>query len=258
MHKQAMIRRTLLALALGTSAAGGVGAQPGTESVGRHGMLVVGRETVYISHLPMFMAQHRYQGLWEVSFGQPADAAYRAERARPENAGAIFTLVPKDLFRLPELTTARKSFRADVFRGHFEREGHERILADVTVTLKQQVHWHPFRNRHQRPEALTGILFGRGGELFLAHWISVAPSYDQIVSVTPSVPLGDLPVGAQIVLPKRADGQVLRAGEAVSGMMVVDQGPEQPARLQPIDLKVVSEIYLEKGELEDNDLEDRT
>jgi len=257
MKKQTPYRGTLIALALCAMAAGRADArQPGTEEPGIHGMLVLGRETVYVSHLPMFMAQHRYQGIWEVSFGKEADAVYRAQRARPENAKSIFTLVPTERFRLPELTTTRRSFRADVVRGHFEREGHKRILANVTVTLKRQVHWHPFRNSHKRPEPLTYILFGQGDELFLAHWISVAPNYDQIVAVTPSAPLGEIAPGAQLILPKRADGEALRAGESISGMVIVDQGPEQPARVKPIDLKVAAEIYLEKGELKDNDLVD--
>ena len=230
-------------------------AQPGTEDPGRHGMLVLGSENIYVSHLPMFMPQHRYQGIWEVSFGEEGDKVYRAERARPENAKLIFTLNPLELFRLPELTQARKSFRADVFLGHFEREGNERILDNVKVTVRRQVHWHPFRNSHERPELLTYLLFGKGKELFLAHWISLAPNFDQIVSVTPSKPLGEIPEGAQLVIGKRSDGDALRAGESVSGMMVAGR-PEQSFKVTPVDLKVASVIYLEKGELEENVLKD--
>src|SRR5215203_2492110 len=224
-------------------------AQPGTESAGRHGMLVLGSESVYVSHLPMFMPQHRYQGIWEVSFGAEGDKVYRAERARPENAKLIFTLNPLELFRLPELTQTRKSFQADVFLGHFERDGHKRILQNVKVTLRRQVHWHPFRNSHERPEPLTYLLFGKGKELFLAHWISLAPNFDQIVSVTPSKPLGEIPEGAQIVIAKRGDGDDLKAGESVSAIMIAGRGPEQPFTATPVDLKVGSVIYLEKGEL---------
>jgi hypothetical protein len=244
---------TALVLSLATVQAE---AQPGTEEPGMHGMLVLGSETLYASHLPMFMDQHRYQGIWEISFGEKGDKVYRAERARPENAKLIFTLNPLELFRLPELTQTRKSFRADVFLGHFERPGHKRILQDVKVTLRQQVHWHPFRNSHERPEPLTYLLFGKGDELFLAHWISLAPNFDQIVSVTPSKPLGEIPEGAQLVLTKRSDGDALKAGESVSGMMIVGRGPEQPFAVTPVDLKVGSVIYLEKGELAKNGLAD--
>lgn len=247
-------RRILIALVF-SLATWRADAQPGTESPGVHGMLVLGSESVYVSHLPMFMPQHRYQGIWEVSFGAEGDKAYRAERARPENAKQIFTLNPLERFRLPELTQTRKSFQADIFLGHFERPGNKRILKNVKVTLQRQVHWHPFRNSHERPEALTYLLFGKGKELFLAHWISLAPNFDQIVSVTPSKPLDEIPEGAQIVIAKRGDSSDLKAGESVSGMMIAGR-PEQPFTVTPVDLKVGSVIYLEKGELEENDLTD--
>jgi hypothetical protein len=181
---------------------------------------------------------------------------YRAERARPENAKLIFTLEPTEEFRLPELTKTRKSFRANIYRGHFERQGNERILENVKVTVQRQVHWHPFRNSHERPEPLTYLLFGKGNELFLAHWISLAPNFDQIVSVTPSKPLGEIPEGAQLVLTRRSDGDALKAGESVSGVMIAERGPEQPFAVTPVDLKVGSVIYLEKGELAENHLKD--
>ena len=50
----------VLALSLSLAAFGRADAQPGTEDEGIHGMLVVGRETPYISHLPMFTDKHRY------------------------------------------------------------------------------------------------------------------------------------------------------------------------------------------------------
>lgn len=231
-------------------------AQPGTEEPGTHGMLVLGSGTLYASHLPMFMDQHRYQGIWEISFGEEGDSVYRTERARPENAKLIFTLEPTEEFRLPDLTKTRKSFRANIYRGHFERPGHERILENIKVTVRQQVHWHPFRNSHERPEPLTYLLFGKGDELFLAHWISLAPNYDQILSVTSSASLGEIPEGAQLVLPKRGDGDALKAGESISGVMIVESGPEQPFTVKPVDLKVGSVIYLEKGELAKNGLAD--
>jgi hypothetical protein len=254
-----MKRRILfiLALVFGLAAlARAEEVQPGTEAPGFHGMLVLGGETIYVSHLPMFVPQHRYQGIWEVSFGEAADAVYRAERAKPGNAGVIFTLAPTTRFRLPELTTTRASFEADVFKGHFERDGHKRILEGVTVTVRRQVHWHPFRTGHSRPEPLTYLLFGKGNELFLAHWISVAPNYDEILSVTSPTPLGELPRAAQLVLSQRGDREALKAGESVSGTLLLAQGPEQPVLMKPIDLKVGSVIYLEKGELAESDLEE--
>lgn len=228
-------------------------AQPGHESPGFHGMLVLGAERIYASHLPMFTAQHRYQGIWQVSFGEAGDLAYREAQAASD--GQIFTLAPNENFRLPELTGPRGSFRADVFQGHFERPGHRKLLDDVTVTLDRQVHWHPFLANHARPEQPTYILFGDGEETWLAHWISAAPDYDQIVKV--SAASGEpLPTLAQVVVPERDDAQALHPGETVAVLLVEDRGPDTPIRVTAAELSVEAELYLEQGELSFSELGD--
>lgn len=225
-------------------------AQPGHETPGFHGMLVLGGERIYASHLPMFTAQHRYQGIWQVSFGEEGDRAYREAQAA---SGGIFTLAPNENFRLPELVGQRSSFRVDVYQGHFERPGHRKLLDDVTVTIEQQVHWHPFLPEHVRPEQLTYILFGDGEETWLAHWISAAPDYDQIVKVS-AASAEPLPRLAQVVVPERDDAQALRAGETVAALLVEDRGPDTPIRVTATDLRVEVELYLEQGELSFSEL----
>jgi hypothetical protein len=217
-------------------------------------MLVLGAETIFVSHLPMFVPQHRYQAIWQVSFGEEADKKYRAERARAENADRIFTLAPKELFRLPELTTSRTSFPADVFVGHFERQGKRLLLEGITVTVKSQIHFHPFVAADRRPESLAYLLFGDPHEMFLAHRISVAPNYDQVLAVKPSKSLARVPKDGQFVVPGRGDGRALRAGEVISGSIEAqDEGDAQPSRT-PVELQVIRQIYLEEGELRDNEL----
>jgi len=228
--------------------------EPGTEPAGFHGMLVLGSETIYASHLPMFNARHRYQAIWEVSFGPEGDEKYRAERRAPANAGQVFTLNPTEAFRLPELTATRTSFKADVFVGHFEREGNRKILPNATVTLRKLVHFHPFKRSHRRPEALTYHLFGSGRERFLVHWISVAPSYDQILVIASRVLTDPLPPGAVFTLPERSDTARLRPGETATGFLVAGQGPEQPFLIKAADLEVTSEFFFEEEELKANEL----
>lgn len=226
-------------------------AQPGHETPGFHGMLVLGAERIYASHLPMFTAQHRYQGIWQVSFGEEGDRVYREAQATGE--AAIFTLAPKELFRLPELVGPRSSFRADVFQGHFERPGHRKLLDDVTVTIEQQVHWHSFLPEHTRPEQLTYVLFSEGEESWLAHWISAAPDYDQIIRV--SAASGEpLPALAQVVVPDREDSQALRASETVAALLVEDLGADRPIQITPVELTVEAELYLEQDELSFSEL----
>ena len=227
-------------------------AQPGHETPGFHGMLVLGAKHIYASHLPMFTAQHRYQGIWQVSFGEEGDQAYRAAQAA--NEGVIFTLAPNESFRLPELIGPRGSFRADVYLGHFERPGHRKLLDDVTVSLVQRVHWHPFLPDHARPRQLTYLLFGDGEETWLAHWISAAPDYDQVVKVTPAGSTAPLPTLAQVVVLDRDDAQALRPGETVSVLILQDRGAGTPIQAFPADLSVDAELYLEQGELSFSEL----
>jgi hypothetical protein len=229
-------------------------AQPGHEPPGFHGMLVLGAQRIYASHLPMFTPQHRYQGIWQVTFGEEGDQAYRDAQAA--NDGMIFTLAPNETFRLPELTGPRGSFRADVYLGHFERPGHRKLLDDVTVTLHQQVHWHPFLPEHARPQQLTYALFGDGDEAYLAHWISAPPDYDHIVKVTPVGSRSPLPVSAQVVVLDRDDAQALRPGETVSVLLLQDRGAGAPIRVILTDLTVDAELYLEQGELSFSELGD--
>jgi len=233
--------------------AGKAVAQPGHEAPGFHGMLVLGADRIYASHLPMFTPQHRYQGIWQVSFGEEGDQAYRDAQAADD--GVIFTLAPTETFRLPELTGPRGSFRADVYVGHFERPGHRKLLDDVTVTLERQVHWHPFLPEHARPQQLTYVLFGSGEETWLAHWISVAPDYDQIVKVT-AASGHPLPALAQVIVPDRDEAQALRPGEAVSVLLLQDRGAGTPIEVISADLTVEAEIYLEQGELSFSELGD--
>ena len=250
-------RHSLAAILAGALVAvvsvGQAAAQPGHETPGFHGMLVLGTERIYASHLPMFTPQHRYQGIWQVSFGQEGDQAYRDAQAA--NNGVIFTLAPNESFRLPELTGPRGSFRADVYVGHFERPGHRKLLDDLTVTLEQQMHWHPFLSVHAHPEQLTYALFGDGEETWLAHWISAAPDYDQIVKVT-ARSSDPLPPLAQVIVPDRNSAQVLRPGEMVSVLILQDRGAGAPIRVIPADLTVDAELYLEQGELSFSELGD--
>src|SRR5262245_8709732 len=156
-----------------------------------HNMLIVGRKSVFLSHLPMFSSvdsksPHRFQVILEASFtreGADAQAAYFEDRIKSA-AIKIYTLNP-DQFVLSDLTATKplSSFLAKVFRGHLEKEGQE-ILSGVNVQLKNVVHFREFDPKAIRPAKLEYILFGKGDELFLAHFITRPPDFDQVISVS--------------------------------------------------------------------------
>jgi hypothetical protein len=159
-------------------------------------------------------------------------------------------LVLSDLFGSATQKPLLSSFKGTVFRGHLERGGVAvDQLEDVDVVVKNVVHFRMFDPSTERPNDLTYILFGTGKELFLAHWISKPPEFDQIVSVNlDSRPFSDdqLERGIEVVF-ERPNSSVsrIKAGERVPG-----KGHVAGAH-QFLDLMVTAEteFYFEEGEL---------
>jgi hypothetical protein len=94
---------------------------------GRHNMVVFGRDTVFLSHLPMFMAPHDAQLILEVALenadGSSLQEAWSRERESHLDEH-LYTMMPEK-FALSTLYAAdppeRGSFWARFFRGHLER-----------------------------------------------------------------------------------------------------------------------------------------
>ena len=72
-----------------------------------HGMLVVGEETVYLSHLPMFdHPHHAFQAILEATLtdeGGDPRAVYADDRKQTRTK--VYTLAPEEFF-LPDLVAA--------------------------------------------------------------------------------------------------------------------------------------------------------
>jgi hypothetical protein len=154
-------------------------------------MVVVGTDTLFFSHLPMFMSPHDYQVILEGTLSQTGSdpqRTYRDDRARHPDA-AVYTFNPV-AFVLPDLAppaAKRKQFRGDLFRGHFEAPpefpAEPRLVAGgVTVAVTNVVYFQKLTPQPTRPDTLEYLLFGNGEEVFLAHLITGPPDFDQIVS----------------------------------------------------------------------------
>ena len=165
----------------------------------------------------------------------------------------LYTMMPEK-FALSTLYATdppeRGSFRARFFRGHLERGG-EPIpeLADVNVRITDIVYARRFDQRG-RPDDLTYLLLGRGGELFLAHVISEPPDFDQILSVElvgPHPDQEELQAGIRVVFEGRANTAEarLRHGETATARGHVT-GAHQFITLE---FAEVRELYFEEGEL---------
>lgn len=223
--------------------------------VDTHVMLVVGQETVYLTHLPMFdHPNHDIQAILEATFtdeGSDPQAAYADDRKKSQTK--IYTLVPEDFF-LPDIVSTdrppRRSFRGTIFRDHFEKGGHP--IADAVVNIMDVVHFRKFDPKAQELSELQYLLFGKGSELFLAHRITRPPDFDQVLAVEVTGHEFDeeeLRHGVPVTVPGRANtlSERIREGERVTAeaQLAGADGPETAE----IQIDAGTEFYFEEGEL---------
>ena len=251
-----------------------------------HGMVLVGEKRAYLYHLPMFHSPHDYQAVFEVSLtSDDADAlpAYRRDRidnppggaSRPDTDSRMYGFKPKidaddadpltDLFILSDLVTPsdphdpksppiREAFIGTIFRGHFEtfhqhEKGGPAILSDVMARVLRPVLFRKFDPHATRPPRSEYFLFGGVGELFLAHAISCAPDFDQILEVElEGVELDDLALrGAlRVTVPDRSDEAKDRLATGDEVAAEVGVAGEQRA----VTLRVRTQHYFETDDLE--------
>ncbi|WP_157899465.1 hypothetical protein [Luteitalea pratensis] len=156
-----------------------------------HGMLVLGQETAFFYHLPMFMSPHDYQTILEGTFSQAGadpQRTYREDRhSHPDTR--VYTFAP-DPFVLPELfppDPKRKRISGELFRGHFEQPAEypdepASIGAAVDVTIGNVIFVQKLLPLPTPLDGLAYVLFGKGKELFLAHLLTRKGDFDQVVS----------------------------------------------------------------------------
>lgn len=193
-----------------------------------HGMAIVGEETIYLSHLPMFHSPHDYQAIFEAELDDSAKAVFLA--SKEASAETVYTIAP-EAFVLPEMAVNPRPFQAELFRGHFERGGEK--IAQATVTIRRVVYFRKFDPHQPKSAAATFFLFGKGKEKFLAHEISARPDFDQLLAV-------DMP---------GEEGQLFTAAGLTNEPVPSGWLALQPrSRQAPVSARVTS-LYLEEGDL---------
>jgi hypothetical protein len=227
---------------------------------------------VFLSHLPMFVidgapptfdSPHRFQVILEATFTDGArdlTANYFSDRAQNPSV-KMYTLNPAKfvLSRVNPSGAALKKFRGNtVFRGHLERDGEPFIgftgakpppggVFDVNV--KRVIHFHQFALKAAKPTRLEYLLFGKGTELFLAHFITKPDDFDQIISVKlagRSFTDEQLANGMHVIFSSRGNTAVerLKENDNLSGQFQLAGGT--PGTLS---VAAVREFYFEEGEL---------
>jgi hypothetical protein len=203
-------------------------------ATGFHGMLIVGEETIYVSHLPMWMAPHNFQVILEVTFKGPHQPQARYVDDRKTTGTRLYTLEPEefDIKKLaptgPQRLPSLSSFRATIWRNHFEphpvtHPGQRFMIAqDAKVHVENVVYFQELHPHGPGLQALEYLLFGKGQELFLAHVITQPPDFDQVLSVqvgNHQFTDEDLLQGVRVVFPGRANtiSSKIKEGEQILG-----------------------------------------
>jgi hypothetical protein len=226
---------------------------------GVHNQMMVGGQTVYLSHLPMFMFrpmrhEHNYQVIVEVALSEPSDAqeTYALDRQKhPQER--MYTMSPEafEMVELDPQQPRRTALTGDIFRGHLERGGRV-IIRGATAEVVNTVYFHEFDADAEPLEQLEYLLFGKAPDLFLAHVITRPPDFDQILGVTIGNAVltpDDLRRGVRIKIPDRENTAHTRikAGESVVGQAQLP-GTEAGQAVE-LALDAGTEFYFEEGEL---------
>jgi hypothetical protein len=232
------------------------GAATAEDGAFSHTMLIVGEQTVFLSHLALFHPPHNYQVIVEASFVKPGSdpqADYFSDRKR--TGTRTYTLEP-DPFVLPRLAAAEplRSFKANIYRGQFElldarRKEAARIAEKVDVNVTKVIHFRKFDPAAAKPPQLEYLLFGKGAELFLAHLITRPPDFDQVLPVNAlnqKFTDEELTQGMLIAFPGRTntESRRIKGVELVTGQIKgTGGGTPKALRLQP-----GVDFYLETGD----------
>jgi hypothetical protein len=143
-------------------------------------MLIFGTDNVYASHLPMFHSPHNYQIVIELTLDKVAKQKFVADQLKNPQF-TTYTIEP-ERFVLPDMIAKQGSFKANLYRGHFERGG-VKIAAGITLKVSKVVYFKKFDAAETKKDSAAFLLFGSAKEQFAVHQISSKPDFEQIIQV---------------------------------------------------------------------------
>lgn len=220
------------------------------DSRAAHTMIVLGTETIFLSHIPMFTTPHDYQVILRATFSSPGSDPQQVyvddRKAHP--AALLYTVQPEP-FVLPDLfpsgprkTAHLRSFPASLFRGNYAGSDADiaPIAESVVVSVADVVHSRKFDPGAPALDHLSYVLFGKGSELWLEHVLTKPPDFEQILSITVDghgFTVQSLAAGIPVTVPGRANlaGQRIGRvpGDAAVDAVATAAGKSVPIRVQP-------------------------
>ena len=205
-----------------------------------HGMVIFGNEKIYAYHLPMFHAPHNFQVVFELKLDAQTLATFKRDQ-QLNTEHATYTLEPEK-FVLPEMIKNPRPFKANIYRGHFERGGAE-IISDVTVDISDILYFSPLNSETEHGETLQYIIIGNAKEQYAMHVLTNKPDFDQLIQI--SLDLSALN-GAKYVMvkfPALPNVPLGVSGNAVNAFLID----------RPVKMILLRQLYLEFADLRDEE-----
>jgi hypothetical protein len=155
-----------------------------TDKASTHGILIFGTSKIYASHLPMFRTPHNYQIILELVLDAKAQQKFIADQKQNPQY-TTYTIEPEK-FVLPDMVAKKGTFKANLYRGHFERGG-VKIADSITIKIVEVVYFKKFDGNAAKQAEANFMMFGNSKEQFAVHQISNKPDFEQILQVKTTI-----------------------------------------------------------------------
>jgi hypothetical protein len=159
---------------------------PIVDTPGTHNFFMFGSKALYVSHMPMFTVEkHMYQMILRVSLPDAVMRGYLAGQGPHRTPWNLMNSAEE--ITLPRIKAGSlTSFKVDVYKDYSNADAAPAgapFASNVPLRVDEVVHFRHFDFNIPRPHNLTYLLFGRGGEAHLAHYIARDPDFEHIVTL---------------------------------------------------------------------------
>jgi hypothetical protein len=165
-----------------------------------HGFVIMGKENLFLCHLPMFYAiNHRYQLIFKAELGSDDKSKYL--KVRNENPGKVLILGNHSPMILKDIVNS-ESFMAEGYVGMPNLNSKPFLTPKVLV--KDAIlfeHLNP-DSGNEYPKHLTYYLYGANSDYHISHLISKYPNFQQEVDVTLSQDFQDMIINTKTGITK--------------------------------------------------------
>ena len=158
-----------------------------SDTPNQHNMFILGDQTLFVEHMPMFTKEdHMYQLILRVDLPENVARTYR--ELRRTHPAKIPNLVNNEhhLMTLPALATGELvEVPVDVYADYdgANAQPRELLFSSVPMRILQLIRARHFDYSFDYPGELTYIMFGRDDEAHLAHYISRDPDFQHLLTL---------------------------------------------------------------------------